>query len=181
MVLTITNRGTEKLGHIFSMQGKKSLEVKTISCGDIGAVSKLTETKTGDTLCDPKAVISAPPMGFDEPCYSMAVSPKVKGQEDKIANGLVRLAEEDLTFNIENNAETHQMVLSGAGDIHIDVLCSQLNPSSELRLSLAPLRFLTEKRFAKRLRYKAVTRSNPAVTVSSVMYGLNSSRVKQRI
>jgi elongation factor G len=70
MVLT-KNRtgGTEKLGHIFSMQGKKSLEVKTISCGDIGAVSKLTETKTGDTLCDPKAVISAPPMGFDEPCY----------------------------------------------------------------------------------------------------------------
>jgi elongation factor G len=153
MVLT-NNRtgGTEKLGHIFSMQGKKSLEVKTISCGDIGAVSKLTETKTGDTLCDPKAVISAPPMGFDEPCYSMAVSPKVKGQEDKIANGLVRLAEEDLTFNIENNAETHQMVLSGAGDIHIDVLCSKLKSKFGVEVELSPVKVPYREKIRKKVK-----------------------------
>ena len=130
----------EKLGHIYFMQGKKNVEVQEISCGDIGAVAKLSDTKTGDTLCDGKAVEAAKGITFTPPCYSMCISPKVKGQEDKIAQGLTRLAEEDRTFTITNNGETHQMVISGAGDIHLDVLCSKLKNKFGVEVELSPAR-----------------------------------------
>lgn len=104
----------EKLGHIYYMQGKKNVEVQEIGCGDIGAVSKLSDTKTGDTLCDAKAVEAAPGIEYAVPCYSMAIAPKTKGQEDKVAQGLARLGEEDRSFTITNNAETKQMVIAGA-------------------------------------------------------------------
>jgi hypothetical protein len=84
---------TEKLGHLYKMLGKKNIEVDEIACGDIGAVSKLNVTKTGDTLCDSKLNKALPGIEFDEPCYSMAITSKVKGQEDKIASGLNRLSE----------------------------------------------------------------------------------------
>jgi elongation factor G len=153
MVL-VNNRtgGSEKLGHIYNMLGKKNIEVKSIPCGDIGAVSKLNETKTGDTLCDPKAVVTAEGIAFDEPCYSMAISPKVKGQEDKIANGLVRLSEEDLGFTMENNAETHQLVLSGAGDIHIDVLCSKLKSKFGVEVELSPVKVPYREKIRKKVK-----------------------------
>ena len=141
MTLVNTRSGAqEKLGHIYSMQGKKNVEVQEIACGDIGAVAKLSDTKTADTLCDAKAVDAAEGITFIPPCYSMCISPKVKGQEDKIAQGLTRLAEEDRTFTITNNGETHQMVISGAGDIHLDVLCSKLKNKFGVEVELSPAR-----------------------------------------
>jgi elongation factor G len=128
----------EKFGHIYNMQGKKNIEVKTIECGDIGTVSKLTDAKTGDTLRDPKSTAEYPPIAFPKPVYSMAIAPKTKGQEDKIAQGLVRLGEEDYTFKVENNAETHQMVVSGTGDIQLDVLCSKLRSKFSVEPELFP-------------------------------------------
>ena len=116
----------EKLGHIYSVKGKKNTEVTEVVCGDIGAVSKLVATRTGDTLRDPGSDVVYDGIEFPEPCYSMAILPIAKGGEEKIASGLTRLAEEDPTFTVTNNAETHQMVLSGMGDIHIDVLRSKL-------------------------------------------------------
>lgn len=130
----------EKLGHIYHMQGKKNVEVQEICCGDLGAVAKLSDTKTGDSLCDAKAVEAAPGIDFAIPCYSMAISPKTKGQEDKIAQGLTRLSEEDRTFTIVNNGETKQMVISGAGDIHLDVLCSKLKNKFGVEVELSPAR-----------------------------------------
>ncbi|MDD6024688.1 MAG: elongation factor G [Oscillospiraceae bacterium] len=117
---------TEKLGHLYTARGKKTYEVKELCCGDIGVVSKLTSVKTGDTLCIPGRPLTVHPVDYPEPCYSRAVYAKVKGQEEKIATGLARLAEEDLSFTLVNNAETKEMVLTGAGDIHLDVLCSKL-------------------------------------------------------
>ncbi len=116
----------EKLGHIYTVKGKKNTEVSEVVCGDIGAVSKLVATRTGDTLRDPGSDVVYDGIEFPEPCYSMAILPIAKGGEEKIASGLTRLAEEDPTFTVTNNAETHQMVLSGMGDIHIDVLRSKL-------------------------------------------------------
>ena len=126
----------EKLGHIYYMQGKKNIEVQEIGCGDIGAVSKLSDTKTGDTLCDSKAVEAAPGIEYAVPCYSMAIAPKTKGQEDKVAQGLARLGEEDRSFTVTNNAETKQMVIAGAGDIHLDVLCSKLKNKFGVEIGL---------------------------------------------
>src|SRR5699024_2736505 len=112
MTLTNARSGAqEKLGHIYYVQGKKTVEVQELSCGDIGAVSKLSDTKTGDTLCDGKAVEAVPGIEFARPCYSMCISPKVKGQDDKVAQGLARLGEEDRSFTVTNNAETKQMVI----------------------------------------------------------------------
>ena len=141
--MTLTNARSdtqEKLGHIYTMQGKKNTEVQELCCGDIGAVAKLSDTKTGDTLCDAKAVEAAPGIDFAIPCYSMCIAPKTKGQEDKVAQGLSRLAEEDRSFTIVNNAETKQMVISGAGDIHLDVLCSKLKNKFGVEVTLTPAR-----------------------------------------
>ena len=142
----------EKLGHIYYMQGKKNVEVQEICCGDIGAVSKLSDTKTADTLCDAKAVEAAPGIEFATPCYSMAIAPKTKGQEDKVAQGLARLGEEDRSFTITNNAETKQMVIAGAGDIHLDVLCSKLKNKFGVEVELSPAKVPYREKIRKPLK-----------------------------
>ena len=86
---------TEKLGRLYTMCGKKSTEVKALGCGDIGAIGKMDKVRTGDTLCDPRKVVSLKQIPYPAPCYSMAIAPKVKGQEDKVGTGLNRLNEED--------------------------------------------------------------------------------------
>ena len=127
----------EKMGHIYIVKGKKNIEVKEIGCGDIGAVSKLADTKTGDTLCAPGVGIALKGIEFAEPCYSQVIAPKAKGGEDKIAAGLTKLRDEDPTFAVVNNAETKQMIISGAGDIHIDVLCSKLKSKFGVEVELS--------------------------------------------
>ena len=121
-----TTGNTEKLGRLYAIKGQKNEEVKEIGCGDIGAIAKMDRVKTGDTLCDAKSVVVLKGIDFAEPCYSRAIAPKTRGQEDKLGTGLNRLNEEDPTFTVNNNAETHQIVVSGAGDIQIDVLVSKL-------------------------------------------------------
>lgn len=155
MILANTRTGSaEKMGHIFSMQGKKNTEVKEVVCGDIGAVAKLTDTKTGDTLCDSKHLVTAKGITFAAPCYSMAISPKIKGQEDKIASGLNRIAEEDRTFSVFNNAETKQMVVSGAGDIQLDVLCSKLRDKFGVEVVLSPARVAYREKIRKKVQVR---------------------------
>lgn len=152
MVLTnARSNAQEKLGHIYSMQGKKSTEVNEICCGDIGAVSKLSDTKTGDTLCAAGAVEALPGITFDIPCYQMAIAPKVKGQDDKVAQGLARLSEEDPSFTVTMNAETHQQVVAGAGDMHIDVLCSKLKNKFGVDVELSPARVAYREKIRKKL------------------------------
>ena len=152
MLLNPRTGTTEKMGHIYIIQGKKNIEVKELHCGDIGSVSKLSESKTGDTLCDPKKTVTVEGITFAEPCYSMAISPKVKGQEDKIAGGLGRLGEEDQTFTVENNAEIRQMILSGAGDIHLDVLCAKLKSKFGVEVELSPARVAYREKIRKKVK-----------------------------
>lgn len=130
---------TDKLGRLYTVCGKKTSEVKDACCGDIVAVGKM-DWKTGDTVCDPKNEKELPGIEMPEPCYSMAISPKTKGQDDKVASGLARLNEEDISFNLVNNAETHQMVVSGAGDIQVDVLCAKLKSRFAVETELKPAR-----------------------------------------
>ena len=153
--MTLVNPRTEsneKMGHIYMMQGKKTIEVTEIACGDIGAVSKLNDSRTGDTLRDPKSDRVWAGIDFNPPNYSMAIAPKVKGQEDKIASGLGRLAEEDLTFTYVNNPETRQLVISGAGDIHLDVLCSKLRSKFGVEVELSPARVPYREKIRKQVR-----------------------------
>ena len=135
----VRTSSTDKLGRLYTMCGKKTTEVKEACCGDIVAVGKM-EWKTGDTVCDPKNEIEYPAIEIAEPCYSMAIAPKTKGQDDKVAGGLAKLGEEDISFTLVNNGETHQMVISGAGDIQVDVLCSKLKSRFGVETTLAPAR-----------------------------------------
>lgn len=152
MVLNNTRSGiSEKLGHIYVVKGKKNIEVKEIGCGDIGAVAKLIDTKTGDTLCAPGVDVTLEGIEFSEPCYSQAISPKVKGGEEKIATGLTRLKDEDPTFTVTNNAETHQMVISGAGDIHLDVLCSKLRSKFGVEVELSAPKVAYREKIRKKV------------------------------
>ena len=129
----------DKLGRMYTMCGKKSTEVTEACCGDIVAIGKM-DWKTGDTVTDNKNGTELPAIEIPEPCYSMAISPKTKGQDDKVASGLARLNEEDISFTLVNNAETHQMVISGAGDIQVDVLCAKLKSRFGVETELKPAR-----------------------------------------
>ena len=130
---------TDKLGRLYTACGKKMTETKDACCGDIVAVGKM-DWKTGDTVCDPKNEVELPAIEIPEPCYSVAIAPKTQGQDDKVATGLARLNEEDISFSLVNNAETHQMVISGAGDIQVDVLCAKLKSRFGVDTELKPAR-----------------------------------------
>ncbi len=161
MVVNATTGNTEKVGRLYFIRGKKAEEVKELDCGDIGAIGKMDKVKTGDTLCDPRKVVKLAPIDLPEPNYSVAIAPKVKGQEDKIASGLTRLGEEDLTFNWVNNGETHQMVVSGTGDMQMDVLLSKLKNrfgvDAELSEPRVPFREKIRKKVEVQGRHKKQT------------------------
>ena len=140
---------TEKLGRMYTMCGKKATEVKVLTCGDIGAFGKMDKVKTGDTLCDPRKVVSLKAIPYAQPCYSMAIAPKVKGQEEKVGTGLNRLNEEDPSFTLVNNAETHQLVLSGSGDQQLDVLVAKLKSRFGVDAVLAPAKVAYREKIKK--------------------------------
>ncbi len=117
---------TEKLGRLYTLRGRKTTEVKELTAGDLGAVAKMEKLKTGDSLCSAGKIVRFAGFGFAQPTYQKAIAPKTRGQEDKIAAGLTRLNEEDPTFTVVNNAETHQTVVTAVGDIQLDVLVSKL-------------------------------------------------------
>ena len=150
--MTMVNARTgdnEKLGRLYTMRGKKATEVKELVCGDIGAIAKMDKVKTGDTLCDSRKVVALKGIPFAEPCYSKAIAPKTRGQDDKVAQGLNRLNEEDPSFSVVNNAETHQMVLSGAGDMQVDVLVSKLKTRFNVEVELSPVRVAYREKIRK--------------------------------
>ena len=140
---------TEKLGRLYTMCGKKATEAKVLGCGDIGAIGKMDKVKTGDTLCDPRKVVSLKQIPYAAPCYSMAIAPKTKGQEDKVGSGLNRLNEEDPSFTLVNNAETKQLVLSGSGDQHLDVLVSKLKSRFGVDAVLMPAKVAYREKIKK--------------------------------
>ena len=140
---------TEKLGRLYNMCGKTSTEVKVLSCGDIGAIGKMDKVKTGDTLCDPRKVVALKGIPYAAPCYSVAIAPKTRGQEEKVGTGLNRLNEEDPSFTLVNNAETHQLVLSGAGDQHLDVLVAKLKSRFGVDTVLSPAKVAYREKIKK--------------------------------
>ena len=126
---TVWNPNTEteeRIGQIYVLRGKKMEAVDQLETGDIGAVNKLNNTNTGDTLCDPNAKVKLSAIYFPKPTLFMSVSAEKKGEEDKVFAGLAKLKEEDYTFSIEKNAETGEMVIGGQGDIQIELLAKKV-------------------------------------------------------
>ena len=126
----------ERLGKLIYVIGKKQEDTAFITAGDIGAVTKLGSAITGDTLCDPKKVVSFQRTQFPEACLSMAVKVKQKGDEGKVAQSMARLMEEDPTIKFEQNNETKQQIISGLGEQHLDVIVSKLKSKFGVDITL---------------------------------------------
>ena len=121
-----TSEKPEKAGTIYVMRGKKQTPVDALEAGDIGAIAKLTATGTGDTLCDPAKPFKMEPIEFPEIAFTMAVKAKKAGEEDKVIAGLRRLEDEDPTFKVRKSVSTGDMMVSGQGELHLDVILKKL-------------------------------------------------------
>lgn len=151
----------ERIGKTVMMRGKKQEDTAYIGAGDIGAVLKMAGTGTGDTLCSPARKVVLDGIKYPTPTLSMAVMPKNKGEEDKVAQGIFRLVDEDPTIQFITNAETHQMTLSGLGEQHLDVIISKLRNKFGVEVTLqkprVPYRETIKKKVQVQGRYKKQT------------------------
>jgi len=117
-----------KLGHVFHLQGKEHHEADTLIAGDIGAVAKIDDIHTNDVLHDDHALdnVHCKPLVFPTPMYGLAVTPKARGDEQKISGALAKLAEEDQTFKWGHDRQTHEVVINGLGELHIRLMLEKL-------------------------------------------------------
>jgi elongation factor G len=126
----------ERVGSLFLLQGKTQTPVPEIQAGDIGGVAKLKETQTGDTLADKAHPIVYPAVEFPEPVTTFAIEPKTRGDDDKISQALHRLMEEDPVLRLSREPQTHEMLLSGMGQLHIEVAVGKLRKRYKVEVNL---------------------------------------------
>ncbi len=136
-VYNLTKETPERLGHLVLLQGKTQTEVPELKAGDLGAVAKLKETVTNDTLADKGGPVFKP-MKFPEPVLSYAVEPKSRGDEDKISGALQRLQEEDPTIRSSRDPQTKELLLSGQGQLHIEVTVAKMKRRFGVEVNLKP-------------------------------------------
>jgi len=121
-----THDRTERVTQLFSLEGKNREKIERIGCGDFGAAVKLKDTHCGDTLADKSIDAHLPPIAYPVPTSRVALRPVKEGEDDKVAQGLARIHEEDPTFKFGQDPETHQMVLEGMGEMHFDIILERL-------------------------------------------------------
>ena len=132
----VNKKEVEKVNKLYIMKGKELIETDTLNAGDIGALSKLTYTQTNDTLCTLDYRVVYEPITFSHPYFGKAIKPVGKANEEKIANALTKLLEEDPTLIFENNPETKQQCLYGIGDIHIETVVAKLKERFKIDVAL---------------------------------------------
>lgn len=142
---------TEKISNPFILKGKKQEQCEKAVAGDIVAVAKLTNTQTNDTLSLQTYTVELKKIDFPNPSISLAVEPLAKGDEDKIGAGLNKLRDEDPTFRVENNPETKQLLVSGLGEQHIDVITSKLKSKYSVSVKLTDPRIPYRETIKKKL------------------------------
>jgi elongation factor G len=139
-VHNLTRETSERLGHLMVMQGKTSTTVPELRAGDLGAVAKLKDTLTNDTLAERASGLSFPPIRFPEPVLAYAIEPKSRGDEDKISTSMRRLEEEDPTIRYMRDPQTHELLLAGQGQLHIEVTVAKLKRRFGVEVNLKPPR-----------------------------------------
>lgn len=149
-LVNANNGKPEKISSIYIIKGKHQTAAGKLFTGDIGALVKLQNTKTNDTLCERGKLLKADPIVFDQPMYGQAIFPKSKNDEDKLSNGLARLVEEDPTFKVVNNTETKETVIYGIGDQHIDVMLNKLKSKYKTEVVLADPKVMYRETITKK-------------------------------
>ena len=139
-VHNLTNDGAERLGHLLVLQGKNQTHVPELKAGDLGAVAKLKDTHTSDVLADKSTKISLAPIQYPEPVLAYAIEPKSRGDEDKISSAMQRLREEDPSISYARDPQTHELLLSGQGQLHIEVTVAKLKRRFGVEVNLKPPR-----------------------------------------
>jgi elongation factor G len=128
----------ERVGQIFTLRGKEHDTLSEVAAGDIGAVAKLNHTTTGDTFSTKDDPVRLPALELPEPILAFAIVPKTKGDEDKLSTALARLREEDPTFRVERSDETHQTVMYGMGEAHLDVMAERMKRKFGVEVITSP-------------------------------------------
>lgn len=116
----------EKITQLYILRGKEQISVDKVKAGDIAAVAKLKNTFTGNTICDSKHKVKFPSIDFPEAVFSSSVKPKTRADEEKISLGLSRLANEDSTFSVSRDPQTKELIISGMGELHLDIMINRL-------------------------------------------------------
>ncbi|NLG83355.1 MAG: elongation factor G [Firmicutes bacterium] len=137
-VFNVNKGKNERVGQVFLIKGKTQEPVTEIGPGDLGAVAKLAETGTGDTLGDREKPMILPGILFPKPVLTLAVEPKAKGDEEKLSGGLARLMEEDPTFITTRDSTTKEILVSGLGELHLEVIASKLQKKFGVEVNLKP-------------------------------------------
>lgn len=137
-VFNASREASERVGQIFLLQGKKQVPVAEVSAGDIGAVAKLKVTQTNDTLADQANAIVFDGISFPVPVFSQAILPKTRADEEKISTALHRVTEEDSTLKVERNPQTNELLVSGMGQLHLDVVIDRLKKRFGVEVDAKP-------------------------------------------
>lgn len=147
---------SERIGNLFTLRGKQQDTLSVAHAGDIVVVAKLQETKTGDSLCEKDSPIVFSPIEYPRPMFAMAVEAKNKGDEDKIGTSLSRMTDEDPTFTTEKNAETHQLLVHGISDLHLDVIAERMKRKFgvDVKLSSPKVPYRETVRSSVKVEYK---------------------------
>jgi elongation factor G len=160
-LVNVRSKGKERLGSLLELQGKEHKPTGEFVEGDIGAVAKLKEAQTGDLMVDKDVAIEAPDFGFPEPVMSFAITPKAKGDEDKVATAIRRLAEEDPTLRLRRDQQTGEEILSGMSQMHVEVALERakrrFGVDIELHQPRVPYRETIRKEARAHGRYKKQT------------------------
>ena len=157
-VVNMRTGSQERITKVLTMTGKKQADAEYIGAGDIGAIPKLSATKTGDTLCSPLRKVVLDGIDYPVSSYTMAIYPAKKGDEDKVAQAISKICDEDPTVKFESNHDTHEMLISGLGEQHLDVVISRLkskyNVDATLQKPKIAYRETIRKKVSAQGRYK---------------------------
>ncbi len=137
-VQNLTRQAPERVGHLVVLEGKTQMQVPEVHAGDLAAVAKLKDTHSGDVLGDPKSGFTIQPLSFPEPVLSYAIVPKTRGDEDKISTSMHRLQDEDPSIGYTRDEQTHDLLMSGQGQMHIEVTVAKLRRRFGVEVELKP-------------------------------------------
>ena len=153
-VYNSTTNQRERVGRLLRMHSNKREEITSVGAGDIGAVIGLKKTFTGDTLCLQEEPIILESIVFPEPVISVAIEPKTKAEQEKLSDAMVKLLQEDPTFRVKVDAETNQTVISGMGELHLDILVDRMRREFSLDVNVSQPQVAYKETIRKAVEHK---------------------------